>query len=72
MGKGECGLVSSLRRVGIDNRRFDLKPSHSYRNAVVGSTPLARKAGMKPARPAAEARTIAEPMNVKGSRALNP
>lgn len=49
-----------------------LEPDHSCRSAVVGSTPLARKAGTKPANPAATVRTIAEPMNVNGSRGSNP
>jgi hypothetical protein len=39
---------------------------------AVGSIPLARKAGIKPADPAAKARTTAEPMNVNGSRGSNP
>src|SRR3984885_12911720 len=45
---------------------------YSCRSAVVGSTPLARKAGKNPATPAAKARTTAEPMNVNGSRGFNP
>jgi hypothetical protein len=41
-------------------------------SAVVGSTELARTAGIKHADPAAKARTTAEPMNVNGSRGSNP
>lgn len=49
-----------------------LSVAHSCRSAVVGSTLLARKAGTKPANPAANVRMTAEQMNVNGSRALNP
>ena len=49
-----------------------LEPVYSCLSAVVGSTELARRAGIKPADPAAKARTTAEPMNVNGSRGSNP
>jgi hypothetical protein len=52
--------------------RAHLEPVYSCLSAVVGSTELARKAGIKPADPAAKARTTAEPMNVNGSRGFNP
>ena len=64
-------ILRQLRRSrGMGEPHLEL--DHSCLRAVVGSTPLARKAGTKPANPAATARTIAEPTNVKGSRGLNP
>ena len=64
-----CGVFAQ----GLpDGSPLHLRPDHSCRSAVVGSTPLARRAGKKPARLAARVRTTAEPMNVHGSRGFNP
>ena len=45
---------------------------YSCRSALIGSTRLARNAGIKPVDPAAKVRTIAGPTNVNGSRGFNP
>lgn|GEM_PF-3816844 len=63
-----CQQLKRSRSTGEPHFERD----HSCLSAIVGSTPLARKAGMKPANPAATVRTIAEPRNVNGSRGLNP
>ena len=65
---GELPTTETFARQGSAH----LERDHSCRSALVGSTELARKAGIKPANPAAAVRTIAEPTNVNGSLALNP